>query len=80
MAASVGLQALVHGTYDDLCRPCVDCGLYKGCFCDGLPGRGMCLASAAGAPSEQSADGQSTSLVNSEMLLRRILLWLRAPA
>ena len=27
MAALAGLQALAYGTYDDLCRHCVDCGL-----------------------------------------------------
>ena len=46
MAAPVGPQALAYGTYHDLCRPCVDCRLYTCCFCDGLPGRGMCRASA----------------------------------
>ena len=40
----MGPQALTYGTYDDFCRPYVDCGLYTGCFCDGLLARGFCLA------------------------------------
>ena len=31
----MALQALAVGTQDELCRPCVDCGLYTGCYCDG---------------------------------------------
>ena len=33
---------LAYGTCDDLRRPCVDCGLYTGCFCDGLPSPQLC--------------------------------------
>ena len=31
----VALEALAVGTQEELCRPCVDCGLYTGCYCDG---------------------------------------------
>ena len=55
------LQAVAYGTYEYLSRPCVDCGLYAGCFCDGLLDQGMCLASDR-VPSEAWARGQSTPL------------------
>ena len=35
------LQAVAYGTDEYLSRPCVDCGLYAGCFCDGLLDQGM---------------------------------------
>ena len=60
-APDVGLQALAYGTYDDLCRQCVGCGLDTGCFCDGLPARGFYPA-ADRVPSENCAPGQPTPL------------------
>ena len=34
-ARDVRLDALAMGTYDDLCRACVDCGIKTGSYCDG---------------------------------------------
>ncbi|CAE7358788.1 Rad54b [Symbiodinium natans] len=36
MQRLVNLEALAFGTQEQLFRPCVDCGLFTGCFCDGL--------------------------------------------
>ena len=43
------------GEPDMLCRPCVDCGLYTGCFCD------FCRAEDR-LPDEVWAEGQHTPL------------------
>ncbi|CAE7278367.1 unnamed protein product [Symbiodinium sp. CCMP2592] len=55
----IGLRALAHGSYNELCRPCVDCGLYTGSYCDG--DSEDCFA-ADRVPSEQWADNQRTPL------------------
>ncbi|OLP84362.1 hypothetical protein AK812_SmicGene34786 [Symbiodinium microadriaticum] len=56
----VALQALAVGTQDELCRPCVDCGLYTGCYCDGNDW-GECFA-ADRLPHEHWANNQRTPL------------------
>ena len=56
----VALQALAVGTQDELCRPCVDCGLYTGCYCDGNDW-GECFA-ADRMPQEHWANNQRTPL------------------
>ena len=50
-----GWEVLAAGDTELLCRPCVDCGLYTGRFCD------HCLAEDR-IPSEVWADGQHTPL------------------
>ena len=57
-ARDVRLDALAMGTYEDLCRPCVDCGIKFGSYCDGKWGV-PCFA-AVRVPSEQWCDGQRT--------------------
>ena len=54
-AAMATLDVLCAGSQTMLCRPCVDCGLYTGRFCDG------CLASRR-VPSERWANNQHTPL------------------
>jgi len=49
------LEVLAYGTAEMLCRPCVDCGLYTGRYCDYCTG-------ASRIPSEQWAAGQMTPL------------------
>lgn len=49
------MEVLAVGDAELLCRPCVDCGLYTGRFCD------HCLAKD-GVPSEVWAYGQYTPL------------------
>ena len=56
----VALQTLAVGTQAELCRPCVDCGLYTGCYCDGND-RGECFA-ADRVPQEHWANNQRTPL------------------
>ena len=56
----VALQALAVGTQDELCRPCVVCGLYTGCYCDGNDW-GECFA-ADRLPREHWANNQRTPL------------------
>ncbi|CAE7943450.1 unnamed protein product [Symbiodinium sp. KB8] len=56
----VALQALTVGTQDELCRPCADCGLYTGCYCDGNDW-GECFA-ADRLPREHWANNQRTPL------------------
>ena len=53
--AGVGMQILAVGDPSMLCRPCVDCGVKTGRFCD------YCYA-ADRVPSEEWADGQMTPL------------------
>ena len=48
------------GTQEELCRPCVDCGLYTGCYCDGNDW-GDCFA-ADRLPREHWANNQRTPL------------------
>ena len=47
-------------TQDELCRACVDCGLYTGCYCDGNDW-GECFA-ADRMPREHWANNQRTPL------------------
>ena len=54
----VALEALAVGTQDELCRPCVDCGLYT--YCDGNDW-GECFA-ADRMPQEHWANNQRTPL------------------
>jgi hypothetical protein len=54
-AAQHGLTILASGDAQMLIRPCVDCGLWTGRFCD------FCYA-AARLPNEEWADGQLTPL------------------
>ena len=56
----VALQALAVGTQAELCRPCVDCGLFTGCYCDGNDW-GECFA-ADRVPQEHWANNQRTPL------------------
>ena len=56
----VALQALAVGTQAELCRACVDCGLYTGCYCDGNDW-GECFA-ADRLPREHWANNQRTPL------------------
>ena len=49
------MRVLASGEPSMLCRPCVDCGLRTGCFCD------HCLAEAR-CPDEKWAPGQMTPL------------------
>ena len=56
----VALEALAVGTQEELCRPCVDCGLYTGCYCDGIDW-GECFA-ADRLPREHWANNQRTPL------------------
>ena len=56
----VALEALAVGTQEELCRPCVDCGLYTGCYCDGNDW-GDCFA-ADRLPRERWANNQRTPL------------------
>ena len=56
----VALEALAVGTQDELCRPCVDCGLCTGCYCDGNDW-GECFA-ADRMPHEHWANNQRTPL------------------
>ena len=53
--AEMAMQVLCRGSKKMLCRPCVDCGLYTGRFCD------HCLA-ASRVPSEEWAPNQATPL------------------
>ncbi len=55
-------EFVVFGSADELCRPCVECGLKTGNYCDGTAENlGMCLA-AMRVPSESWASGQRTPL------------------
>ena len=49
------LQVLAAGSKEDLVRPCVDCGLSTGCYCD------WCLA-ASRDPKSEWVPGQHTPL------------------
>ena len=49
------MEVLAWGDEDMLCRPCVDCGLYTGRFCD------WCYA-VERLPDEEWAEGQHTPL------------------
>ena len=49
------MEVLAWGDEDMLCRPCVDCGLYTGRFCD------WCYA-VERLPDEKWAEGQHTPL------------------
>ena len=49
------MEVLAYGEEEDLTRPCVDCGLYTGRFCD------HCFASWR-VPSEEWCRGQRTPL------------------
>ena len=53
--AMPAMEVLAAGSATMLCRPCVDCGLYTGRFCD------HCLAKDR-IPSEEWAPGQLTPL------------------
>ena len=53
--ARYSMGVLAWGDEDMLCRPCVDCGLYTGRFCD------WCYA-ADRLPDEEWAVGQLTPL------------------
>ena len=57
------LEIICWGTKEELCRPCVDCGLWTGRFCDGADGTlgPPCLA-ADRVPSEVWCVGQLTPL------------------
>ena len=57
-AGSVGLEVLAMGDAEILARPCVDCGLVTGCYCD------SCIASER-MPGEMWAKGQMTPLCSS---------------
>ena len=59
----VALEALAVGTQEELCRPCVDCGLYTGCYCDGNDW-GECFA-ADRLPQEHWANNQRAPLCTS---------------
>ena len=52
---AAGMEVVCTGTAKMLCRPCVDCGLYTGRYCD------HCKAIER-IPSEQWAEGQMTPL------------------
>ena len=56
---SAPLEVFAWGDERLLCRPCVDCGLRTGRFCDGWPVRDSCKA-AVRIPSEEWAEGQLT--------------------
>ena len=49
------LEVFAVGSKEVLCRPCVDCGLYTGCFCDYCYG-------ADRIPDEYWEQGQLTPL------------------
>ena len=51
----IPMQVLAVGDMEMLCRPCVDCGLKTGSYCD------FCRA-ADRVPNEQWASGQMTPL------------------
>ena len=51
--------ALAYGSCDELCRPCVDCSLCAGCFCEG---DGEECYAADRMPHERWADNQLTPL------------------
>ena len=53
--ARVDLKVMCTGYYEGLIRPCVDCGLITGSFCDN------CLAQER-LPNEEWAEGQMTPL------------------
>ena len=80
----VALEALAVGTQEELCRPCVDCGLYTGCYCDGNDW-GDCFA-ADRLPREHWAPNQRTPLCTScdrrfnMCHFCRGLLWAAPPA
>ena len=57
-AGSVGLEVLAMGDAEILARPCVDCGLVTGCFCD------SCIASER-MPGEVWAKGLMAPLCSS---------------
>ena len=59
MQRLVNMEALAFGTQEQLFRPCVDCGLFTGCFCDGL---GQPCFAAIRVPRERWARGQQTPL------------------
>ena len=53
------------GSIKDLCRPCVDCGLYTGNFCDGISGS-MLFARLAKerVPAEEWCEGQRSAFMS----------------
>ena len=65
-----------HG---DVCRPCVDGGLYSGRCCDGLLDQGMCVASDR-VPPEIWAQGQSIPLCTPFCPFCRGVPWFTPPA
>ena len=55
----VSFEVLAAGDEATLVRPCVDCGLHTGNFCDGV--EAPCLA-AVRVPEEHWVEGQATPL------------------
>ena len=56
MSGAASMQVLSCGTMDQLYRPCVDCGRWTGCYCDG------CTAASRGL--QDVAPNQMTPLCN----------------
>ena len=58
------MNVLSQGTPEELCRPCADCGLFTGRFCDGeeFEASGKCCFAAERIPSEIWVVGQRTPL------------------
>ena len=56
------MTALAAGSEDELCRPCVDCGLFTGRFCDGneFEASGTPCFAEDRIPSENWVDNQRT--------------------
>ena len=81
------IEVKAWGEPDVLCRPCVDCGMRTGSFCDGWPVRDCCLA-ALRCPDEVWAEGQKTPYCTRCEARRgrevchfcRGQLWVRPPA
>ena len=61
MSSNFQFEALAIGDESVLCRPCVECGLRTGRYCEGLSGEEDCMA-AERVPSEIWAAGQHTPL------------------
>ena len=64
LVMSTALTTLSVGHKDELCRPCVDCGLFTGRFCDGqeFEAAGTPCFAKARLPSETWVDNQRTPL------------------
>ena len=56
--ATVAMETQACGSEEELIRPCVDCGMWTGCFCD------HCCA-ADRLPNERWSEGQMTPLCSS---------------